>query len=656
MYHRKKLLAVRTHLTKEEIKVLKNSDSDLNILMDELKEKFSQSIIYDEKVQVLTLKPNSWTYDKTKQFFGCTDHMIKKAKKVKSELGILGLHRRVRKEGITEDTKAKVLALYQNDEYSRQLPGTSDKVSIAKKVYEQKRLILLNSCAELWIVFKELHPENKIGLTRFTQLRPKWCVSPGSAGTHKVCVCVHHENAKLLAIACGCNYKDLVEILVCDVTDKGCMVHRCENCPGDSALTTYLNSVFEISSDDEEDLDDEELHISFQQWEATDRATIITYSLPVSEFIIYVVENISTFTEHSYLSKCQAAYLRETLNDLPRNKMVVQLDFSENYEFVIQDEIQPYHWTKEYCTVHPVILHVQIDQAVEVKSLCFLSNDLSHDTSFVWALQKIIASYVKREFPHISVLEYFSDGCAGQYKNFKNFLNLTYHLNDFGLIGIWNFFASCHGKSPTDGLGAGVKRKLRNKSLTVGPQDAILTSTKAYEYVTEAMPSIKFFHIDQDEIFTDKTMLEQRYRKGSTVIGTRSFHHFSSEITGTVIYRRTSSDSRPTGTHCFFHSAPAFTAADLPISTYIACSYDDRWWIGTVQRIEDGDIRVNFLHPSGPSKSFYWPARQDICWVPIVDVLSKLTPPDMSTSTGRRYKFSESQIASVHDIFENLPK
>ena len=75
-----------------------------------------------------------------------------------------------------------------------------------------------------------------------------------------------------------------------------------------------------------------------------------------------------------------------------------------------------------------------------------------------------------------------------------------------------------------------------------------------------------------------------------------------------------------------------------------------------MQRIEDGDIKVNFLHPSGPSKSFYWPARQDICWVPIVDVLSKLTPPDMSTSTGRRYKFSESQIASVHDIFENLPK
>ena len=67
------------HLTQDEIKVLKDSNSDLNILMGELREKFSKCTMYNEKVQILTLKPNSWTYDKIKSFFGqkCTDHMIK---------------------------------------------------------------------------------------------------------------------------------------------------------------------------------------------------------------------------------------------------------------------------------------------------------------------------------------------------------------------------------------------------------------------------------------------------------------------------------------------------------------------------------------------------------------------------------------------------
>ena len=133
---------------------------------------------------------------------GCSEHMIKRAGQVKAKHGILGIHKRDRNEGITDDTKAKVLSVYNDDEYSRMMPGSADKVSIGKKVYKQKRL-LLTTCSELYTTFQELYPQNKIGLTRFTQLRPKWCVPPGGSGTHKVCVCVHRENVKLLALACG---------------------------------------------------------------------------------------------------------------------------------------------------------------------------------------------------------------------------------------------------------------------------------------------------------------------------------------------------------------------------------------------------------------------------------------------------------------------
>ena len=41
--------------------------------------------------------------------------------------------------------------------------------------------------------------------------------------------------------------------------------------------------------------------------------------------------------------------------------------------------------------------------------------------------------------PTIESIEYFSAGCAGQYKCFKNF-NLCYQKNDFGLAAIWSFF------------------------------------------------------------------------------------------------------------------------------------------------------------------------------------------------------------------------
>ena len=65
----------------------------------------------------------------------------------------------------------------------------------------------------------------------------------GSSGTHSVCVCSSHQNAILLvdAIDWDVTYKDLIDKLVCDSTNKECMMHRCENCPGNEGLISFLD-------------------------------------------------------------------------------------------------------------------------------------------------------------------------------------------------------------------------------------------------------------------------------------------------------------------------------------------------------------------------------------------------------------------------------
>ena len=51
-------------------------------------------------------------------------------------------------------------------------------------------------------------------------------------------------------------------------------------------------------------------------------------------------------------------------------------------------------------------------------------------------LIKLLKKYVNilkpAACPNIKHLKYLSDGCAGQYKNFKNFLSLCCHKDDFG--------------------------------------------------------------------------------------------------------------------------------------------------------------------------------------------------------------------------------
>ena len=56
------------------------------------------------------------------------------------------------------------------------------------------------------------------------------------------------------------------------------------------------------------------------------------------------------------------------------------------------------------------------------------------------------------------------DGCGGQYKNFKNFFNLFSHKVDFSIKAEWIFFATSHGKSPCDGIGAVVKLHTAKRS------------------------------------------------------------------------------------------------------------------------------------------------------------------------------------------------
>ena len=77
--------------------------------------------------------------------------------------------------------------------------------------------------------------------------------------------------------------------------------------------------------------------------------------------------------------------------------------------------------------------------------------------------------------PTINKIEYFSNGCAAQYKIYKNMLNLCRHKADFGIDANWTFFATSHGKSPCDGIGGTVKRLTARASLQRPYSEQILT-------------------------------------------------------------------------------------------------------------------------------------------------------------------------------------
>ena len=73
-------------------------------------------------------------------------------------------------------------------------------------------------------------------------------------------------------------------------------------------------------------------------------------SLLVDDFTENVAKKISDLTAHSFISKSQSQYLKRRKELLGKNEAIILLVCAENYQFVIQDEIQSFHRSKEYCT------------------------------------------------------------------------------------------------------------------------------------------------------------------------------------------------------------------------------------------------------------------------------------------------------------------
>ena len=95
---------------------------------------------------------------------------------------------------------------------------------------------------------------------------------------------------------------------------------------------------------------------------------------------------------------------------------------------------------------------------------------------------------------------YFSDRCAGQYKNFKNFLNVCLHEREFKAKCQWTFFATSQGKSPCDGVGGAIKQ-LATRAGLQGPQkNQIVTATRLLEFCQEEICGIKVYFLDKDSL------------------------------------------------------------------------------------------------------------------------------------------------------------
>ena len=135
--------------------------------------------------------------------------------------------------------------------------------------------------------------------------------------------------------------------------------------------------------------------------------------------------------------------------------------------------------------------------------------------------------------------------------------------------------------------------------------------------------------------------------------GTRSYHQFTPISRNRIGAKRCSQDNDFSCVHNF--DKIFIEEENINISSYAAVVYDDSWWIGLIleKNEEECDLTMKFLHPKGPSTFYYWPQRDDLCFISKHCVLKIIDVPTTMVSA-RKYsinKNDEEQIKLKWDKF-----
>jgi hypothetical protein len=272
-------------------------------------------------------------------------------------------------------------------------------------------------------------------------------------------------------------------------------------------------------------------------------------------------------------------------------------------------------------------------------------------------LTKLI-EYLKGAIVEIKHIHYFSDGSAAQYKNFKSFVNLCHHRNDFGISAEWNFLGTSHGKSPCDGIGGTAKRLAARASLQRPIENQILTPNDLFKFGNENLSGIKFLFVSKDDVEAARAIQEERFKNGQTVAGTRENHQFVPVDLNRIRVHRVSNDASSFLAHV--NQSTEIDCAYMPVvrlqpGLYVACIYDNNWWVGNVceTSVEEHDALVSFMHPHGIARSFHWPVRKDACWIPEQQIIASLPVPT-TTAMGRQYSLPEAVMLRVDTKFQAM--
>lgn len=276
------------------------------------------------------------------------------------------------------------------------------------------------------------------------------------------------------------------------------------------------------------------------------------------------------------------------------------------------------------------------------RQLAIVSNDLCHDKHSVLIYLEEIFSLIRSEYPHITSVRMFSDGCASQFKN-KWIVSLVVRTSLSLTVTSWSFFATAHGKGLVDVIGGRAKSmiwmKVRSGKVIVKDANDFFNTARHY------LPGITFLYIPESVIREDANIrrIKESWDDTLGIVGIRDAHHFERSDDNSISMSSTSLSDN----HSIFvirrsenlqedhiKESPStnptkaiITQQDLRPGNWVAFMYDEEEYRGVIRNLSiPGRVTISSLEVTRLG-TYKWPAKEDVLDYPIEDIIRLLDDP-----------------------------
>jgi len=97
------------------------------------------------------------------------------------------------------------------------------------------------------------------------------------------------------------------------------------------------------NEEDTDSSDNEDIDIEFKQWITNNGTDLISMKLPIGDFIENLCQKLEKITDHLFIANLQSNHLKHFEETLSQNEAIFIGDFTENCNFIVQDEVQGYY-------------------------------------------------------------------------------------------------------------------------------------------------------------------------------------------------------------------------------------------------------------------------------------------------------------------------